>query len=178
MRPNGSIIGGSRRGLAVEFTINATKFLKTIEIDCYGNTIGSIYHPIEAIFRAMGGKMMPDECWPQELRLSPDRAVLSISFDDGAKFDLTAEFLRVESPSAEVQGHSPQERRTIAGKSSVLMTSIDPVGHYAVRIHFDDGHDSGLFTWRYLYELGRDHEQKWSDYLTRLAAQGLSRDPR
>ena len=84
--------------------------------------------------------------------------------------------MRVESPSAEVQGHNPHERRFIGAKRNVKIRTLEPVGHYAVRIIFDDGHDTGLYTWSYLRELGREREQKWAHYLQGLAAQGLSRD--
>ena len=114
--------------------------------------------------------------WPLELRVSAAKDVLSIAFDSGEKCQLPAEYLRVESPSAEVQGHAPHERRFVGGKRNVKITRLEPVGHYAVRIVFDDGHDTGLFTWSYLRELHREREVKWGDYLQGLAAQGLSRD--
>ena len=120
--------------------------------------------------------MNAPEPWPQELRVNPARDVLSITFDDGDAFQLAAEYLRVESPSAEVQGHSARDRRFIGGKRSVRIARIEPVGHYAVRITFDDGHDSGLYTWSYLRELAAAHESKWGTYLRGLAAEGLTRD--
>ena len=120
--------------------------------------------------------MTAEAPWPLELRVSSARDLLSIAFDNGESFQLAAEYLRVESPSAEVQGHSPRERRFIPGKRSVRIANIEPVGHYAVRITFDDGHDSGLYTWNYLRELGRDREAKWGAYLRGLAAEGLTRD--
>jgi len=116
------------------------------------------------------------ETWPVELRVNAAKDLLSVSFDNGEKYQLAAEYLRVESPSAEVQGHSPHERRFIGAKRKVKIRTLEPVGHYAVRIIFDDGHDSGLYTWSYLRELGREREQKWAQYLRGLSAQGLSRD--
>lgn len=120
--------------------------------------------------------MTASEPWPVELRVNAAKDLLAVSFDNGEKFQLAAEFLRVESPSAEVQGHSPHERRFIGSKRNVKIRALEPVGRYAIRILFDDGHDSGLYTWSYLRELGREREQKWSRYLRGLAAQGLSRD--
>ena len=114
---------------------------------------------------------------PSELRVSTDRRVLTIKREDGPDAVLTAEFLRVLSPSAEVQGHAPEERKTIGGKRHVSIANLVPVGHYAIRIVFDDGHDSGLYTWAYLDELGRERETRWSAYLTELERLGLSRDP-
>lgn len=101
---------------------------------------------------------------------------LAVSFDSGERHELAAEYLRVESPSAEVQGHGPAQRQTVPGKRHVKIARLEPVGHYAVRIVFDDGHDTGLYTWAYLLELGREHEEKWSAYLEGLAAQGLKRE--
>jgi len=103
--------------------------------------------------------------WPTELRLRADRKTLTVAFDDGKSFDLPAEYLRVCSPSAEVQGHSPSERRTIGGKQNVEILELHPVGNYAVRLVFDDGHDSGLFSWDWLHMLGREMQSKWTDYL-------------
>lgn len=112
-----------------------------------------------------------------EIRLRRAERRLDVAFDDGSRFALPAELLRVESPSAEVQGHSPAEKRIIAGKRHVGIAGIEPVGHYAVRLLFDDGHDSGIFSWDYLYRLGQEQDRLWHDYLAALAAQGLSRDP-
>jgi DUF971 family protein len=113
--------------------------------------------------------------WPTEIRLSKDRKALTVRFDDDAEFNLPAEYLRVLSPSAEVQGHSPQQRKTVPGKKNVSITAVDPVGNYAVRLTFDDGHDTGLFSWSYLRRLGDERERLWADYLNELAAKGLSR---
>lgn len=116
--------------------------------------------------------------WPTELRLAKDKKALSVQFDDGARFDLPAEYLRVMSPSAEVQGHSPAERVTVGGKRDVAVLQVEPIGHYAVRLHFDDLHETGIYTWDYLYELGRDHGTRWAAYLAELGAKGLGREPR
>lgn len=113
---------------------------------------------------------------PTEIRLKEKGRLLQVSFETDGVFDLSAEYLRVHSPSAEVQGHSAAGRKTIGGKRGCAIADIQPVGHYAVRLVFDDGHDSGLFTWAYLHELGRDHGAKWRAYETELAAKGLSRD--
>jgi DUF971 family protein len=115
------------------------------------------------------------EPWPTELRLDKERRVLTVTFDDGKSFALPAEFLRVLSPSAEVQGHSPEQRVTVAGKKSVGIARVEPVGNYAVRIVFDDGHDTGLYVWAYLRELGENQHGRWQSYLNDLAAKGLTR---
>jgi DUF971 family protein len=115
--------------------------------------------------------------WPTELRLRKDRRLLTVRFDTGDSFDLPAEFLRVTSPSAEVQGHSPDERKTVPGKRDVGILELNPVGNYAVRIVFDDLHSTGIYSWDYLLELGREQARLWQDYLDELAAKGLSRDP-
>ncbi|HEX3431382.1 MAG TPA: DUF971 domain-containing protein [Rhizomicrobium sp.] len=116
------------------------------------------------------------EPWPTELRVDPSRSMLSIAFDDGEAFALPAEYLRVESPSAEVQGHSAAQKQIVAGKRHVRITSVEPVGNYAARIIFDDGHDTGLYSWNYLHELGRDQESKWSAYVSALRRTGGKRD--
>jgi DUF971 family protein len=116
--------------------------------------------------------------WPTEIRLSPDKRVLTVTFDDGARYELAAEYLRVTSPSAEVQGHSKAQKQTVPGKIDVAIATINPVGNYAVRLGFDDGHDTGLFTWTYLAELGRDHDRLWRTYLAELQEKGLSRNRR
>jgi DUF971 family protein len=115
------------------------------------------------------------ESWPTELKLDKKRRVLTVRFDDGQSFALPAEFLRVLSPSAEVQGHSEAQRVTVAGKKAVGIVRLEPVGNYAVRIVFDDGHDTGLFVWEYLRELGENQEARWQSYLQDLAAKHLSR---
>jgi|SRR5579871_3412913 len=103
--------------------------------------------------------------WPTELRLSADKARLTIEFDTGERFVLPAEYLRVESPSAEVQGHGADHKQIVTGKERVRIDALEPVGNYAVRIRFDDGHDTGLFSWEYLHELGREQRAKWAAYL-------------
>jgi len=114
---------------------------------------------------------------PTELKLRLKSRLLSLTFDDGTQFELTFEYLRVHSPSAEVRGHGAGQEVLQTGKRDVLVTAINPVGHYAVQLVFDDGHDSGLFSWTYLYELGRDHAAKWQAYLDRLESAGYSREP-
>jgi len=110
-----------------------------------------------------------------ELRLNRADRTLELSFDDGSHFTLPAEYLRVESPSAEVQGHGPGDRKVIAGRRHVGIIGIEPVGNYAVRLVFDDLHDTGIFSWEYLHQLGREHEPRWQAYLDALASRGLSR---
>jgi DUF971 family protein len=112
-----------------------------------------------------------------ELRLDRATRVLHVSFDDGVTFALPAEYLRVESPSAEVQGHGPAQKKTVPGRRHVGIIGIEPVGHYAVRLIFDDLHDTGIFSWEYLATLGREQDQRWAAYLDALAAAGQSRDP-
>jgi DUF971 family protein len=112
-----------------------------------------------------------------ELRLRRVEKVLEVVFADGARFSLPAEYLRVESPSAEVQGHGPGQKVIIAGRRHVGIMRLEPVGHYAVRIAFDDLHDTGIFSWDYLYRLGSEHARIWAEYEAALAARGLSRDP-
>jgi DUF971 family protein len=113
--------------------------------------------------------------WPTELKLNAAKTLLAVSFDTGERFDLPAEYLRVESPSAEVQGHGPGQRETVAAKRGIAITALQPVGNYAVRIVFADGHDSGLYTWAYLHELGREYDSKWPAYLEELVLKGLTR---
>ena len=115
--------------------------------------------------------------WPTELRLRKHRGALTVTFDSGESFDLAAEYLRVRSPSAEVQGHSPSERRTVSGKQNVQILELLPVGNYAVRLVFDDMHSTGIFSWDYLFELGQNREKYWSDYLGELKEKSLSREP-
>ncbi|MBS9720746.1 DUF971 domain-containing protein [Tianweitania sp. BSSL-BM11] len=115
---------------------------------------------------------------PSELRVSKDRKLLTVTFPNHAPFELPAELLRVTSPSAEVQGHSPEQRVTVPGKREVAIARMEPIGNYAVRIVFDDGHESGIFTWTYLHTLGHEKNEQWQFYLDELSAKGLSRDPR
>jgi len=116
--------------------------------------------------------------WPIELRLKKAEKRLDIEFDDGKRFSLPAEFLRVESPSAEVQGHGPNDKIIVAERAHVGILDLEPVGNYAVRIKFDDLHDTGIFSWDYLYQLGVERDKRWRDYLAALAARGLSREPK
>ena len=116
--------------------------------------------------------------WPTELRLKKAERLLEIDFDDGARFRLPAEYLRVESPSAEVQGHGPNQKQLVPGRARVGIVAVEPVGNYAVRIVFDDRHDTGIFSWQYLYTLGREQEQRWTIYLAALEKAGLSREPK
>ncbi|MGF1455868.1 MAG: gamma-butyrobetaine hydroxylase-like domain-containing protein [Alphaproteobacteria bacterium] len=114
--------------------------------------------------------------WPVALRYSRGRRVLSVTFDNETAFEIPAELLRVESPSAEVQGHGPGERQLVTGKTGVTITAIEPVGLYAVRLCFDDGHDTGFYTWETLHRLGRDRDALIAAYEARLAAAGFARD--
>ncbi|MEY3080844.1 MAG: hypothetical protein RJA94_829 [Pseudomonadota bacterium] len=115
------------------------------------------------------------EPWPDELRLAADGAALNVRFDTGEQVALPAEYLRVESPSAEVKGHGPGQEQLVWGKRNVKISRLEPVGSYAVRIIFDDGHSTGLFTWPYLLKLGRERETIWQGYLDKIAAAGFSR---
>jgi DUF971 family protein len=115
--------------------------------------------------------------WPTEIRLAPDRRTLTVAFEGGERHALAAEYLRVMSPSAEVQGHAPSERQVVGGKRAVTIRAVEPVGSYAVRLVFDDGHDTGLYGWGYLAELGREAEPRFTRYLEELAERGLTRDP-
>jgi DUF971 family protein len=119
--------------------------------------------------------MTEQKPWPTEIRLAKDRRRLTVSFNDGASHVFAAEFLRVHSPSAEVQGHSPEQRQLVTDKTDVEIAAVDLVGNYAVRLTFDDGHNTGLFTWDYFRELGDKHDELWSAYLGELAEKGLTR---
>ena len=114
--------------------------------------------------------------WPSELRVSADRRALSIAFDDGFAGSISAELLRVRSPSAEVQGHSPSERKTVPGKRHVMIIGVEPVGNYAVRLRFDDMHDSGIYGWPLLHRFATDQAQMMAEYEAELASKGMSRD--
>ena len=114
---------------------------------------------------------------PVEIRLKDGGKRLEVDFDDGARFVFPAEYLRVESPSAEVQGHAPHQKQLVAGRRHVANMRIEPVGHYAIRLLFDDLHETGIYSWEYLYLLGREQGPKWQAYLDALKARGLSRDP-
>ncbi len=114
---------------------------------------------------------------PKEIRLKREEKVLEIDFDDGRSFSLPAELLRVESPSAEVQGHSPSQKTVVAGRRHVGILEVEPIGNYAIRIKFDDLHDTGIFSWDTLYDYGVRQDELWQGYLDAIEAQGLSRDP-
>jgi DUF971 family protein len=118
------------------------------------------------------------ERWPTEIRLKRAEKVLEIAFDDGKRFRLPAEYLRVESPSAEVQGHGPGQKQLVAGRAEIGMLGVEAVGNYAVRIKFDDLHDTGIYSWRYLYQLGEEQAKRWAAYLSALDQAGLSRQPK
>jgi len=113
--------------------------------------------------------------WPTELRIRDKGDTLAITFDSGESFDLAAEYLRVESPSAEVKGHGPGQETTVAGKILVKILNVEPVGNYAVKIQFTDRHSSGIYAWDYLYKLGNEHEEIWAKYLQKLQDEGKSR---
>ena len=116
-----------------------------------------------------------NKCWPTEIRLSRNKTCLNVSFKDGTATSISAELLRVESPSAEVQGHGEGQKTTPAGKRNVTISRIDPVGNYAIRIAFSDGHDTGLFTWDTLQDYGQRHDSLMDDYKRRLAELGQNR---
>jgi len=115
--------------------------------------------------------------WPSEVRLDRAAKCLHVSFEDGESYSYPAEMLRVESPSAEVQGHGPGQHQLVAGRAHVGIMNVEPVGNYAIRIIFDDLHDSGIYSWDYLYGLGQRQEEIWQSYLTKIEASGLSREP-
>ncbi len=114
--------------------------------------------------------------WPTEITIARDRRQLTVAFEDGSRFAILAELLRVESPSAEVQGHRKEEKIVVAGKRNVMILGVEPVGHYAVRLTFDDMHSTGIFTWDYLHALGSRQDALMADYVAKLEALGLSRD--
>jgi len=120
---------------------------------------------------------MADAPWPVEIRLKQADKALEIEFEGGESFRLPAEYLRVESPSAEVQGHGPGQKQVVSGRRHVGILGIDPVGNYAIRIRFDDLHESGIYSWSYLHELGREQARRWRDYLAALEQHGLTREP-
>ena len=123
------------------------------------------------------GESFETEHWPGEIRYVAADKRLEIDFDNGVTFSYPAELLRVESPSAEVQGHGPGDKKVVAERRHVGILEIEPVGNYAVRIKFDDLHDTGIFSWQYLYQLGENQDEIWQAYLSALEAQGLSREP-
>ncbi len=113
-----------------------------------------------------------------EIRLKRAEKRLDVTFDDGLVAQLPAEYLRVESPSAEVQGHGPGQRKTVAGRRHVAIIGVEPVGHYAVKLVFDDLHETGIYSWDFLHRLAREYDTRWAEYLNALASQGMSREPR
>lgn len=113
--------------------------------------------------------------WPAEIRIARDRRSLTVGFQDGPTVAIPAELLRVESPSAEVQGHGAGDKTLVPGKAGVTITAVEPVGNYAIRIGFDDGHSTGIYSWRYLHKLGTRADAMLADYAAALAARGLSR---
>jgi len=115
--------------------------------------------------------------WPTEIKLRKAEKTLEVAFDDDRRFAYPAELLRVESPSAEVQGHGASQKQIVAGRRHVGIMAVEPVGNYAIRIRFDDMHDTGIFSWQYLRELGENQERIWGEYLANLEARGLSREP-
>ena len=115
--------------------------------------------------------------WPVEIRLMQKKKALEVDFDDGSAFRFPAEFLRVESPSAEVRGHGGDEKQIVPGRRHIGIMKIEPVGNYAIRIDFDDLHDTGIYSWKYLHYLGRHQDRLWREYLAALEEKGLSRDP-
>jgi DUF971 family protein len=118
----------------------------------------------------------PAQVWPSEIRLNPEKSALRVEFQDGIAESIEAELLRVMSPSAEVQGHSPSERKLVPGKRSVTIARIEPVGNYAIRLDFSDGHNTGIYTWLYLYDLARNKKSHWEAYLAEIENAGLGRD--
>jgi DUF971 family protein len=124
----------------------------------------------------MGEYKSDADIWPSEIRLLEDGRRLKVSFENGASYELSAEHLRVRSPSAEVQGHSEEERKTVGGKRNVAIIGVEPVGHYAIRLKFDDLHETGIYTWPYLHALGVRQEGDFALYLSELEAKGLDRD--
>ena len=120
--------------------------------------------------------MANSEPWPTELRLNPAHDILTVAFDNGERFALRAEYLRVESPSAEVRGHGAGPKTIVRGKADVKISGLEPVGNYGVKPTFSDGHDSGIFSWTYLYHLASQQDQLWTDYQRRLSEAGVDRD--
>jgi len=126
---------------------------------------------------AKGGGGFDTAHWPVEIRLKTAEKALEIDFDNGERFQLPAEYLRVESPSAEVQGHNPAQKQLVHGRAHVGILAIETVGNYAIRVKFDDLHDTGIFSWTYLYQLGIEQPQRWRAYLDELKKRGLAREP-
>ena len=125
----------------------------------------------------LGAPPLGSPHWPVEVRLKKEQKLLEVEFDNGKRFRYPAELLRVESPSAEVQGHGPSQKQLVTGRAHVGILELEPVGNYAIRIKFDDLHDTGIYSWEYLHEVGSKQDQLWARYLTALKAKRLSRDP-
>ncbi len=123
-----------------------------------------------------GGYESSSAPWPTELRVFKEEGRMEVEFSDGRTHSLPAEYLRVESPSAEVQGHGPSQKKIVSGRRHVKIVAVEPVGHYAVRIVFDDKHDTGIYSWSYLRELGDSYAERWAAYQAALLYRGLSRD--
>lgn len=185
-RPNGSVSGARLSGLTGACSTLVSS-LSQIRLCAHGaRRPPDCYNPPNIGIAARGvnsgdrhiplAKNTKMSAWPTEIRLSKDRRTLHVSFEDGANYALAAELLRVESPSAEVQGHGPSQKQTVPGKREVEILKVEPVGHYAVRLTFDDMHDTGIYGWDYLRELGRDGEAKLQAYCDALAERGLSRE--
>jgi DUF971 family protein len=121
--------------------------------------------------------MIKDNPIPTEIQLHQKSRILELTFDDGEHFELTCEYLRVYSPSAEVRGHGPGEEVLQVGKADVNITKIDPVGNYAIVLHFDDDHDTGIYSWDWLYHLGKNHDELWKTYLDKMEKAGQKRSP-
>ena len=134
-------------------------------------------HAVRGWTRALADRDRKTVPTPTEIRLKQGARDLVVSFDDSSEFTYSCEYLRVHSPSAEVKGHGPGQETLQVGKEDVVITAIEPVGHYAVRLVFDDGHDTGIYAWDYLYHLCVDRERLWQDYLDRLDQAGANRDP-
>ena len=128
-------------------------------------------------WQARPERSIVSEAWPTELKVSDQGRILKISFDSGTSYNIAAELLRVESPSAEVRGHGPGQEQLVFGKRLVCITGIEPIGSYAARIKFSDGHSTGLYTWAYLEKLGNEQVQIWATYVEKLKQAGKTREP-
>jgi DUF971 family protein len=125
----------------------------------------------------MSENLHNDDVWPTEVKLKQQEKELVVTYEDGSTFTFPAEYLRVESPSAEVQGHGPDQKQLVAGRRHVGIMSVEPVGNYAIKINFDDTHDTGIYSWSLLYKLGLSYGERWQAYLDALEAKGITRDP-
>jgi DUF971 family protein len=183
-RPNGSVMFGGRAESALARV--APVIPPSQAIQAFRSRLCDLaFNLVSRAARSKGCdiRLNPEENeladpWPTEIRLSKDRRTLTVTFDTAEAYALSAEYLRVFSPSAEVQGHSPEQRQTVGGKAAVEILKVEPIGNYAVRLQFDDLHNTGIFTWSYLRKLGREHAALWDGYLGELAEKGLSREGR